>query len=133
MPTNRVARAASRPRKVLSPRAVATALRTQGARNGYSITVEERDERLDAQGHRCAICQRPFRTPGWHLVCTFTGKLEGRRIGTSPTVDHDHQTGLVRGLLCRFCNRQVVTMVERHLDAIKRAIIYVREGGWRTE
>jgi hypothetical protein len=116
-----------------TPRAVATALRTQGARNGYSISVEERDERFDAQAHRCAVCERPFRTPNWHLECSFTGTLEGRRIGTSPAVDHDHATGAVRGLLCRFCNRQVVTMVERHLDALKRAIVYVREGGWQTE
>lgn len=117
----------------LSPRAVATSLRTQGARNGYNISVEERDERLDEQGHRCAVCRRPFRRPAWHLVCTFEGTLEGRRVGTSPAVDHSHVTGRVRGLLCRFCNRQVVTMVERHGEAVRRAIVYVFGGGWRTE
>lgn len=117
-----------------TPRAVATSLRTQGARNGYSITVAERDERFDAQKHCCAICERPFRTPSWHFDCTFPGPIAtGRRIGTSPAVDHDHDTGLVRGLLCRFCNRTVVTMIERHLPAVRRAIIYVRGGGWRTE
>jgi hypothetical protein len=136
MPTNddvTPARRVRRTRKVPTPRAVATALRTQARRNGYTITVEERDERLDAQRHRCAICERPFRVPAWHLECSFTGKVEGRRIGTSPAVDHDHSTGLVRGLLCRFCNRQVVTMVERHLPALRRAIRYVREGGWQTD
>lgn len=121
------------PRRTLTPRAVEYALGRQAARNGYEITVEERDERFDAQKHRCAVCLRPFRTPKWHLVCSFDGKLEGRRIGTSPAVDHDHTTGRVRGLLCRFCNRQVVTMVERHLDALRRAIIYVRNGGFTTE
>ena len=131
-PTNRVARAASRPRKrgmSPSPRAVATALRIQAARNGYDITVEERDERLDAQLHRCAICRRPFRVPAWHLVCTFEGTTTGRRIGTSPAVDHNHRNGVVRGLLCRFCNRNVVTMVERHPEAVARAIQYVRGDG----
>lgn len=141
-PTNNRRRAASRPtpvarkprvvKKAPTPRAVATALRISAARNGYSITVEERDERFDEQGHCCAICGRPFRTPAWHQVCTFTGTLVGRRIGTSPAVDHDHATGLVRGLLCRFCNRQLVPMVERHLEALRRGIIYVRESGWRT-
>jgi ribosomal protein S14 len=127
-------RATPRVRKPpLTPRAVATALRTQALRNGYSITVRERDERFDEQAHRCAICGRPFRRPAWHLECTFTGELEGRRIGTSPAVDHDHKTGLVRGLLCRFCNREVVPMIERHSAIVERARIYVREGGWRTE
>ena len=121
-------------RPPLTPRAVASSLRAQSVRNGYTITVSERDERFDDQLHCCAICERPFRRPAWHLECTFEGPIAaGRRIGTSPAVDHDHSTGLVRGLLCRFCNRNVVTMVERHLPTVKRAIIYVREGGWRTE
>lgn len=116
-------------RKPLTPRAVATALRTQGARNGYSISVSERDERFDEQGHLCATCQRPFRLPTWHLQCSFTGQLVGRRVGTSPAVDHDHATGLVRGLLCRFCNRSVIPMIERHGAAVNAAIAYVEGGG----
>ena len=117
----------------MSPRAVATRLKAQAARNGYDISVTERDERLDEQEHRCAVCRRPFRRPAWHLVCTFEGSLEGRRIGTSPAVDHDHSSGAVRGLLCRFCNREVIPMIERHAEAVRRAIRYVREGGWRSD
>lgn len=119
-------------RRPPTPRAVATALRFNAARNGYEMTVEQRDALLDEQGHLCALCQRPFRRPAWHLECTFEGKLEGRRVGTSPNVDHDHKTGAVRGLLCRFCNREVVPMVERHLETLKRAIRYVRMGGITT-
>lgn len=115
----------------MTPARVASTLRAQAKRNGYDITVAERDARFDAQGHRCAICQRPFRTPPWHHNCTFEGKLEGRRVGTPPNVDHDHQTGQVRGLLCRFCNREVVPMVERHLDAVMTALRYVRSYGLR--
>ena len=130
------------PRVKISPRvkkppptlaAVASALRVSGIRNGFSITVAERDERFDEQEHCCAICERPFRTPPWHQVCTFTGPLAaGRRIGTSPAVDHDHATGLVRGLLCRFCNREVVPMIERHSREVTAARRYVRDGGWST-
>jgi hypothetical protein len=43
---------------------------------------------LAAQDERCAIC----RSPDW------PGK------DSRPHVDHDHETGRVRGLLCGLCN-----------------------------
>ncbi|WP_233510283.1 endonuclease VII domain-containing protein [Actinomadura craniellae] len=48
----------------------------------YGITVEEVDKISRRQGGICVIC---LREPALH-------------------VDHDHQTGLVRGLLCFGCN-----------------------------
>lgn len=51
----------------------------------YGLTPETYDEMFDAQGQACAICR-----------------------GTDPgrfwTVDHDHVTGTVRGILCWHCN-----------------------------
>ena len=44
---------------------------------------------LTAQGGVCAICGKPPKTRRLH-------------------VDHDHQTGRVRGLLCFTCNRFVL-------------------------
>lgn len=117
------------PPKKPTPAAVRTALRRQGERNGYEITVEDRDRLLDEQGHCCAVCKRPFRPPPWHLDCAFDGKVVGRRVGTSPAVDHNHGNGRVRGLLCRFCNRQVVPMVERHREAVETALVYVDNDG----
>lgn len=52
----------------------------------YGLEVGEYEAILEHQGGRCAICQRA------------TGRT--RRL----SVDHDHATGLVRGLLCRPCN-----------------------------
>lgn len=52
----------------------------------YGLTVEEYDEILETQGGVCAICQNECAT--------------GRRLA----VDHDHETGIVRGLLCHTCN-----------------------------
>lgn len=49
----------------------------------YGITYEEFIERSEAQDNRCAICGIKCET----LV-----------------VDHDHNTGRVRGLLCDRCN-----------------------------
>ena len=51
----------------------------------YGITREAYDLLFAEQGGRCALC---------------------RKVATeSLCVDHDHSTGVVRGLLCRTCNR----------------------------
>lgn len=52
----------------------------------YGIGPDDYDAMYAAQDGRCAICRRA------------TGKT--RRL----SVDHDHATGKVRGLLCRVCN-----------------------------
>lgn len=54
----------------------------------YGITVEDYDRMLAAQGGGCAICggTDPQRNRKWFCV------------------DHDHETGVVRGLLCMNCN-----------------------------
>lgn len=56
----------------------------------YGITVEEYDLLFTFQGGCCYVCKKPCPT--------------GRRLA----VDHDHQTGQVRGLLCVNCNQRVV-------------------------
>lgn len=54
----------------------------------YGITLAEYQRMLLAQGGGCAICDcRPENCPH--------GRLH---------VDHDHDTGIVRGLLCHACN-----------------------------
>lgn len=52
----------------------------------YGLADGQYEAMYEAQGGRCAICR-------W-----ATGKT--RRL----SVDHDHKTGYVRGLLCRPCN-----------------------------
>ena len=54
----------------------------------YGLTVEDYDAFVQAQNGLCAICGLPPR-----------GKM--KRL----SVDHDHKTGTVRGLLCITCNR----------------------------
>ena len=54
-------------------------------RREYGITLVEYDQMLAEQGGVCAICKK---------------EPDGRRL----SVDHDHVTGEVRGLLCVRCN-----------------------------
>ena len=52
--------------------------------NGVNLTFEKYQELILIQTGRCAIC-----------LCEFI---------KTPAVDHDHETGIVRGLLCSRCN-----------------------------
>lgn len=53
----------------------------------YGITLQKFDEMARSQGGVCAACRSP-------------NNIEGREL----TVDHDHITGEIRGLLCHSCN-----------------------------
>lgn len=56
----------------------------------FNLTLEEYDAILAFQDGGCGICRRPPKP------------------GKSLAVDHDHGTGVVRGLLCFFCNKRVL-------------------------
>lgn len=71
--------------------------RTYHLKSLYGLEVAQYDAMFLAQAGRCAICNRP---PG----------------KTRLSVDHDHATGLIRGLLCNHCNLRIVG---RHTDAEK--------------
>jgi hypothetical protein len=56
-------------------------------RYGIKFTIEEYNTLLDEQNHCCAICRRH--------VSELTKAL---------SLDHNHETGKTRGLLCHRCN-----------------------------
>lgn len=58
----------------------------KGKKSRYGLSVEEYQRILDSQNGRCAICKNP--------------PSEKRELD----IDHDHNTGKVRGLLCQSCN-----------------------------
>lgn len=59
----------------------------------YNLSVAEHDDLLVAQGGGCAICGASV-SPG----------------GRALSVDHDHKTGRVRGILCAPCNQAIGLM-----------------------
>lgn len=76
-------------------------------RYAYGISLDEYRAMLEAQGGGCAICgvvppedKRP--------LC----------------VDHDHDTGAVRGLLCDLCNQGLGSLRDS-LDLIRKALEYL--------
>ncbi len=58
-------------------------------KNNTGLSVEQYDALLEKQGGGCAICGTP-----------------PKRMRLS--VDHDHETGMIRGLLCHGCNTKMV-------------------------
>ena len=79
----------------------------------YGLESGEYDRLYAEQGFRCAICQRA------------TGKV--KRLA----VDHDHDTGLVRGLLCGPCNK-LVGYFRNSPEAFDRAAAYLRRAQERN-
>jgi hypothetical protein len=74
----------------------------------YGLTEAERDELIAAQGGVCCIC---LAAPPAH-------------------VDHCHETGRVRGVLCFSCNAALGQFKDQP-DAIRRAAAYVEGNAWK--
>lgn len=75
----------------------------------YGLSPGDYDRLYVIQGGKCYICQRA------------TGA--SKRLA----VDHDHISGEVRGLLCKLCNRDVLGHLRDDIEALQRAIDYLRE------
>jgi len=77
-------------------------------RRTYGISADEVDEMLEAQSGGCAICgEKAERLASMH-------------------VDHDHEHGHLRGLLCSTCN-QGLGHFRDDPAVLLRAIVYLRQ------
>lgn len=77
----------------------------------YGVTVEWYNAQHAAQDGKCAICGQEE-----------TAVIHGRRI--SLAVDHCHDTGRVRGLLCRACNNAIGAL-GHDPERFRKAIAYL--------
>lgn len=80
-------------------------------RTNFGITLEQYNEMFERQGGVCAICKKPE---------TWLYRDKVRALA----VDHDHETGRVRGLLCGNCNRAIGQMLDDP-ERLRRAADYL--------
>lgn len=71
----------------------------------FGLTPDEYNAMLSSQGGKCALCGRAD---------------EERRMA----VDHDHETGTIRGLLCKWCNRGI-GLLQDDPDLLRQAAEYI--------
>lgn len=74
----------------------------------YGLSPEDFTLLLEEQSHCCAVCEMPF------------SELSNK----STHVDHDHDTGVIRGILCSNCNTGLGLLGDT-IEAIQRALAYV--------
>lgn len=77
-------------------------------KRAYGISVEEYEALVFIQKGSCAICKRPCKT------------------NKALSVDHDHKTGKIRGLLCQACN-SALGFMEDSIDNIENMIKYLKK------
>lgn len=70
----------------------------------YGITTEQYEQQKEKQNGRC-------------LLCNSEKKL---------CIDHDHKTGVFRGLLCNNCNRSL-GLLKENIETMQKMIIYVSQ------
>jgi len=79
----------------------------------FGIDADEYHRLSSITGHRCAIC---------------LGRPTSKRLA----VDHNHNTGEIRGLLCKRCNHGLLGAARDSIEMLERAICYLESPPART-
>lgn len=98
-----------RSQKLLTPEKYKAYEFKRGLKRNYGISVEIYKDLFKNQNGKCACCGRPEED--------FKRKLH---------VDHDHETGAVRALLCTRCNPGL-GYFEYKIERLEKAIAYIRK------
>lgn len=92
-----------------NPERVKELNKRSGLRKNYGITLEYYNEMKESQNHMCKICGTD--SPNNH------GQF---------CVDHCHETGKIRGLLCDICNRGLGYFKD-NVNFLESAAKYLKE------
>ena len=77
-------------------------------KRNYGVTVDDYDDMFKQQGGLCAGCKQSNKGARFHI-------------------DHCHQTGIVRGLLCSKCNI-ALGLVDDQIETLANLISYLNHG-----
>lgn len=80
----------------------------------HGLSLEEYGAMLAAQDGLCAICRKP------------------EQLNQRMAVDHHHESGEIRGLLCFRCNTGIGKFYE-DITALARAIEYLKAYAWARQ
>jgi hypothetical protein len=86
-------------------------MRKYDLKKSYNMTIEQYDEMLLKQNNCCGICKK-------HISEIISTKK------FNFCVDHDHNTGRIRGLLCDKCNRGI-GLLRDDINILINAIEYL--------
>lgn len=86
-------------------------VREMALQAAYGVGLDAYNQKLNEQNGVCAICGGP------DIVA-----------GRSLSVDHDHVTGQVRGLLCGRCNKGI-GLLQEDPEILLRAVDYLKKWG----
>ncbi len=79
----------------------------------YGITIEEYEQILEQQNYCCKVCSREFNDK------------------VKPDVDHNHQTKIVRGILCHACNL-AIGYLQDDVAVVQKLLDYLEESSAQT-
>lgn len=91
--------------------------RRAGLRRNYGISLENYTRMVEKAGGVCEICHQPE---------TAVYRKNGRETMKFLTVDHDHETGRIRGILCHRCNAGLGSFRDSS-DILHNAARYLKE------
>lgn len=89
------------------PENIRTIKKREKLKRNYGMSLEAYREMFDIQNGKCITCLREY---------------------PSLCVDHNHTTGMVRGLLCNHCN-VALGFVNDNIKILRRMIIYLKKKG----